>query len=154
MAGLGTPLRALLVLWYRARLRKVGRNFRIGLGSRILEPGHVTVGDDVFFGPGTYITSPTEVLIGNRVMFGPQVMLIGGDHDLGPSELPMRFRPAPPNPPPIVIEDDAWIAARVTILKGVRIGRGAVIGAGSLVTREIPARVVAAGNPCRVLRSL
>ena len=42
-------------------------------------------------------------------MFGPQVMLIGGDHDLSNTEVPLRFAPAPPNPPPIVIEDDAWI---------------------------------------------
>lgn len=145
--------RALLVFYYRARLRAVGRGFRIGLGSTITDPSMVSIGDDVFLGPGTYISSPAPVSIGNRVMFGPQVMIIGGDHDLDNPDVPLRFAPAPPPPPPVVIEDDAWICARVTILKGVTIGRGAVIGAASVVTRDVPPGVIAAGNPCRVLRA-
>ncbi len=148
---LGSLVRGALVLYYRMHLGKVGRNFRLGLGSTILNPSQVSIGDDVYLGPGTYMTSPTSILIGDRVMFGPQVMLIGGDHDLSSTEVPLRFAPAPPNPPPIVIEDDAWIGSRVTILKGVRIGRGAVVGAASLVTRDIPPMAIAVGNPCRVI---
>ena len=149
---IGTVMRGALVLYYRMRLGKVGRNFRLGLGSTILNPSQVSIGDDVYLGPGTYMTSPTSILIGDRVMFGPQVMLIGGDHDLSNTEVPLRFAPAPPSPPPIVIEDDAWIGSRVTILKGVRIGHGAVVGAASLVTRDVPPRSIAVGNPCRVVR--
>lgn len=55
---------------------------------------------------------------------------------------------------PITIGDDVWIAANVVILPGVTIGEGAVIGAGSVVTHSIPARVLAAGNPCKVLREI
>lgn len=150
--GPGSLLRALLVGYYRMRLGRVGRNFRIGIGSVILNPKTVHIGDDVFFGPGTYISSPTTIEIGNRVMFGPQVMLIGGDHDLDNSDVSLRFAPAPPKPPPIVIEDDAWLASRVIVLKAVRIGRGAVIGAGSVVTRNVPPMVICAGNPARVIR--
>jgi maltose O-acetyltransferase len=149
---IGKVMRGAIVFYYRMRLGRVGRNFRIGLGSTILNPSLVTIGDDVYLGPGTQITSPTSVVIGDRVMFGPQVMLIGGDHDLSNTEIPLRFAPAPPNPPPIVIEDDAWIGARVTILKGVRIGRGAVVGAASVVTNDIPPLAIAVGNPCRVVR--
>lgn len=149
---IGTVMRGALVLYYRMRLGRVGRNFRLGVGSSILNPAQVTIGNDVYLGPGTQITSPTSVIIGDRVMFGPQVMLIGGDHDLSNTEVPLRFAPAPPNPPPIVIEDDAWIGARATILKGVRIGRGAVVGAASLVTRDVPPLAIAVGNPCRVIR--
>lgn len=148
----GTLLRGALVFYYRMRLGRVGRNFRIGLGSTILNPKQVTIGDDVYLGPGTQITSPTSVVIGDRVMFGPQVMLIGGDHDLSNTAVPLRFAPPPPDPPPIVVEDDAWIGARVTILKGVRIGHGAVVGAASLVTKDIPPLAIAVGNPCRVIR--
>ncbi len=149
---IGTIMRGALVLYYRMRLGKVGRNFRLGLGSTILNPAQVSIGDDVYLGPGTFVTSPTAVVIGDRVMFGPQVMLIGGDHDLSNTGVPLRFAPPPPHPPPIVIEDDAWIGSRVTILKGVRIGRGAVVGAASLVTKDIPPMAIAVGNPCRVLR--
>lgn len=150
--GPGTLLRALLVAYYRIRLARVGRNFRIGLGSVILNPKKTSIGDDVFMGPGTYITSPTDVEIGDRVMFGPQVMLIGGDHDLENLDVPLRFAPAPASPEPIVIEDDAWLGARVLVLKGVLIGHGAVVGAGSVVTRSIPPLSIAVGNPARVVR--
>lgn len=151
--GPGTLLRAFLVGYYRLRLRAVGRNFRLGLGSVILNPGDVRIGDDVFLGPGTYISSPTSVEIGDRVMFGPHVMVIGGDHDLDNLAIPLRFAPAPPNPPPVVIEEDAWIGARTVILKGVTIGRGAVVGAGSVVTRSVAANTVVAGNPAKFIRA-
>jgi acetyltransferase-like isoleucine patch superfamily enzyme len=55
---------------------------------------------------------------------------------------------------PTVLEDGVWVGAHVTILKGVTIGKSAIIGAGSVVTRDVPDNVVAAGNPCRVLRAL
>ena len=55
---------------------------------------------------------------------------------------------------PITIGDDVWIAANVVVLPGVTIGRGAVIGAGSVVTKDVPAGVLAAGNPCRVIREI
>jgi len=149
---IGKVARGILVGYYRLRLAHAGRRLRIGLGTTILNPSVVSIGDDVYLGPGAYITSPSGIYIGNRAMFGPQVMLVGGDHDLFNTEVPLRFAPAPPKPPPIVIEDDAWIGARTTILKAVRIGRGAVIGACSVVTRDIPPWSIAAGNPCRVLR--
>lgn len=55
---------------------------------------------------------------------------------------------------PIIIEDDVWIGADVTILPGVRIGKGSVIGAKSVVTKDIPSNVIAAGNPCQILRAI
>lgn len=79
---LGTLLRALTVAWYRHRLAHCGRRLRLGVGTTILEPHLVSIGDDFFAGPRLYISSPSKVVIGNRVMFGPEVMIIGGDHDL------------------------------------------------------------------------
>ncbi|MFN7965638.1 MAG: acyltransferase [Acidobacteriota bacterium] len=148
----GTVWRALLVLYFRARLKRVGKRFRIGIGSMILNPENVSVGDDVYWGPGTVIGTPSEVIVGDRVMFGPQVMLIGGDHDLSNVSCPLRFVPAPPPVDPIVIGADVWLGARVIVLKGVRIGDGAVVGAGSVVTKDLPSGCIAVGNPARVLR--
>lgn len=152
MSLTGKLLRAALVAYYRPQLGSVGRRWRLGIGSTIETPHDVFVGDDVFMGPRTYIASPTRVEIQDRVMFGPEVMLIGGDHDLHNTSVSLRFAPAPPNPPPIVIEHDSWICSRVLILKGVRIGAHSVIGAGSVVTKDIPPNSIAVGNPCRVLR--
>ena len=58
------------------------------------------------------------------------------------------------DPRPIVIEDNVWLGAGSTVMKGVTIGRNSVIGAGSVVTKDIPADVIAAGNPCRIIRKL
>jgi acetyltransferase-like isoleucine patch superfamily enzyme len=144
--------RAVLVFYYRLLLAEVGKNFRVGLGSVILQPERVRIGDNFFAGPLTYLSTPSAIRIGHNVMFGPGVMILGGDHDLLSVGKPMRFAPSPPPAPDVIIEDDVWIGARAIILKGVRIGAGSVIGAGSIVTRDVPSYVVAAGNPCRVLR--
>lgn len=114
-------------------------------------------------GADTGITSATisaasSVRIGQRVLLGAGVLITDSDHhfvDLG--DVGTRRRAGmPPSDErhAVVIEDDVFIGARTVILKGVRIGRGAVIGAGSVVTADVPGRVVAAGNPCRVLREL
>ena len=57
-------------------------------------------------------------------------------------------------PAPVIIEDNVWLGLNVIVLKGVTIGKNSVIGAGSVVTRNIPANVIAAGNPCRVIKDL
>jgi len=144
--------RAAMVYYYRGMLKSVGRGFRIGIGSTIVSPRNISVGDDCFFGPGLYVSSNEDVLIGNGVMCGPQVMILGGDHDFRTLGVPLRVAPSIGRPDAIVVEDDVWIGARCIILKGVRIGTGSIIGAGSIVTRSIPAYSVAAGAPCRVVR--
>jgi acetyltransferase-like isoleucine patch superfamily enzyme len=115
-------------------------------------PESVSVGDDCFFGPGLYVSAEQGLQVGNGVMLGPQVMILGGDHDYRSIGVLMRFSQGGGRSGRIVIEDDVWIGGRCIILKGVQIGRGSVIGAGSIVTRTIPPFSVAAGNPCRVIR--
>ncbi len=148
----GKLARGMLAGYYRTRLAHAGRGSRIGLGTTILNPSVISIGDDGYTGPGAFTAPPTSIDIGRQAMFGPQGMLIGGDHDLSNNAIPLRFAPAPPNPPPIVIEDDAWIGAKTTILRRVPIGRGVVGGACSLVVGDIPAWSVAVGNPCRALK--
>ena len=97
------------------------------------------------------------VHIGNNVMIGPNVTLATPMHPLLPEERNVRQRPDGAwynleYAKPIVIQDDCWLAANVTVCGGVPIGEGSVIGAGSVVTRDIPAHSLAVGNPCRVLR--
>jgi acetyltransferase-like isoleucine patch superfamily enzyme len=89
------------------------------------------------------------VSIGNRVLVGAGALIIDSDaHPLHPED---RLRGACPANSPVEIEDDVFIGARAIILKGVRIGQGAVVGAGAVVTSDVPAFTIAAGNPARVV---
>lgn len=97
---------------------------------------------------GVHIDARELVHIGDTVQIGPYTIIMDSDfHDLkdhskdGPSK-------------PIYIEDDVWIATRVTILKGVRIGKGSVIAAGAIVTKDVPEYCVAAGTPARVVKKI
>ena len=106
--------------------------------------GVITIGDRVSIGPGAAIAAELRVVIGNGAQIGPYTMIMDTDfHDIEN----MRASSAAQ---PVVIEDDVRIGGRVTILKGVRIGRGAWIAAGSVVSRAIPAGAFAAGVPARV----
>lgn len=105
----------------------------------ILDTCPVTVGDDVMFGPNCSLLTPLHPLL--PVQRNLRRREDGSFYDLEYGA-------------PITVESDCWIAADVKILGGVTVGRGTVIGAGSVVTRSIPAGVLAAGNPCRVIRPL
>jgi acetyltransferase-like isoleucine patch superfamily enzyme len=101
---------------------------------------------------GCSIAATERIEIGNYVLIGSGCLITDSDaHALDPLE---RRRSGGYKTAPIIIEDDVFIGTRSIILKGVRIGRGSVIGAGSVVTRNIPPMVIAAGNPCQVVRAI
>lgn len=93
-------------------------------------------------------TSP--VSIGANAFIAPGVCIVCSGHSVDPVQRSMGVGTSAP----VTIEDNVWIGANATVCAGVTIGEGSVIGAGSVVTRDIPSGVVAAGNPCRVLRSI
>jgi len=108
----------------------------------------VEIGDDVGIS-GCSITALQRVAIGNRVLVGAGVLIMDSDaHPLHPKD---RLRESAPAKAPVEIADDVFIGARAIILKGVRIGQGAVIGAGSVVVSNVSAFMIAAGNPARVV---
>lgn len=115
----------------------------------------ISVGNDVFIGPGaTLQASMSRIMIGNKVMLGPNVTIMGGDHNV--SEIG-RFmfdvkEKRPENDQPVVIEDDVWVGAGATILKGVRLGRGSIVAAGAIVTQNVPPYAIVAGVPARIVR--
>ena len=88
------------------------------------------------------------VTIGSDVMIAPHCVLAAGNHDHTQLDQPMRSAPSISRGP-IVIEDDVWIGAHCTITDGVTIGRGAVVGANSVVTRDVPAYAIVAGVPAK-----
>ena len=101
---------------------------------------------------GSVIVAENSVSIGKRVLIGANSAIYDTDfHALDPNR---RCDKISQKTAPVVLEDDVWLGADVLVLKGSRIGTGSVIGAGSVVTGNIPPMVIAAGNPARVVRSL
>lgn len=111
---------------------------------------NLRVGDRVFFNFNCVVLDVAPVTIGNDVMFGPAVQIYTATHPMGYRERRTGLEAAKP----IVIGSDVWVGGGATILPGVTIGARSVIGAGSVVTRDVPEGVFAAGNPCRVVRPL
>lgn len=128
----------------------------LGAGALIEPPFHCDYGYNVTFGQGSYANVSCVFLdvmpirVGSGVLFGPAVQLYAATHPLSPEERATGLELGAP----ITIEDGAWIGGGTVVCPGVTVGKGAVIGAGSVVTRDVPPRVVAAGNPCRVLRPI
>lgn len=122
-------------------------------GAVYVEPGaSLSIGNDVGMS-STRMWIHDSVTIGNHVKIGACVLIT--DTDAHPLDyMARRSSNDGTKSAPIVIEDDVWVGAHTIILKGVSIGARSVIGAGSVVTRSIPADCVAAGNPCRVIKML
>ena len=134
----------------------IGKNFHIGLFSRIDAPRHLTIGDNVYIGKFTSVECDGH--IGNHVMIANNVGLIGRyDHDFRCVGKPIRLAPwigdrnysGLGTDFELIIEDDVWIGFGAVVVSGVRIGRGAIVGAGSVVTRDVPPYSIVVGNPTR-----
>jgi len=108
------------------------------------------IGEKVFFNFNCVVLDVSTVTIGSRTMFGPNVQLYTATHPINHVERASGLEYAKP----IVIGDDVWVGGSVVVCPGVHIGHRSVIGAGSVVTKDIPADVFAAGNPCMVIREL
>jgi len=120
---------------------------------------HTKIGSHTFFNFNFTCQDDAEVTIGENCDFGPNVTITTAMHPLLANERTALRRPDGSTArlcyaKPVHIGNNCWICASVTILPGVTIGDNCVIGAGSVVTRSIPANSVAAGNPCRVIRTL
>ncbi len=111
---------------------------------------NITLGDQVFFNFNCTILDVAAVRIGSRTLFGPGVQVYTATHPLDYQERATGLEYAKP----ITIGEDVWVGGGAIICPGVSIGDRAVIGAGSVVTKDIPADTLAAGNPCRVIRVL
>ena len=118
---------------------KIGKNSFANFNFTVLDCAPVIIGENVFFGPNVSLLTPVHPL-----RFQDRNMYINAAGKATDKEYARK----------IVIEDNCWIAGNVTVCGGVTIGSGSVIGAGSVVTRDIPSNVIAAGNPCRVIREI
>ena len=117
----------------------IGSRCFVNFNAVFLDCAQIRLGNDVFVGPGVFFLTPTHPLLARA-----RNLHTGEDGALHEIEAAK----------PITVEDNVWLGGGVVITPVVTIGHDAVIGAGSVVTRDIPAGVVAAGNPCRVLRPI
>lgn len=128
----------------------------IGENCYIEPPLHANWGKYTHFGNNVYanfnltLVDDTDIFVGDNVMFGPNVIIATAGHPVDP---PLREKVAQFNIP-VRIGKNVWIGAGAIVLPGLTIGDHSVIGAGSVVTKDIPPNVVAVGNPCRVLREI
>ena len=127
-----------------------------GDGLWIEPPLHVSYGTNIHFGDNVFVNvgftavDDVPITVGDRVMFAPHVTVTTTGHPVHP-ELRRGHEQFSAE---VVIEDDVWVGSHAVILPGVRIGRGSVVGAGSIVTRDVPPMVVVAGSPARIIRAI
>ena len=140
-----------------ALLESVGTNVRIGIGAQAVPWSNVSVEDHVSIGSNNlFLCTRAKIHIGDHVMFGPNVTVITGRHRI---DLIGRYmitvtddEKRPEDDLEVVFEGDNWIGANVTILQGVTVGRGSVIAAGAVVTKDVPAYTIVGGVPAKQIK--
>lgn len=130
----------------RMLVAKAGKSLKVFGRVRIDMPQKIYIGNDCSLNEGVLIIGRDDVRIGNGVTLSAYVVVTSAGIESGQ---PRRHSQAP-----VIIEDNVWLAANVTVLPGVKIGEGAVIAAGAVVTEDIPLNVMAAGIPARVIKQL
>ena len=126
-----------------------GKNVWIVPPMKLAVGKYISIGAGCYFNAGTTFIDDWKIEIGSNCLFGPNVTLCTTGHPISPNHRMDGMYSFP-----IKIGNTCWIGANVIVLPGITIGDHSVIGAGSVVTKDIPANVVAAGNPCRVLRQI
>jgi len=127
--------------------------------------GQINIGSNTYIGEGTIIRSAERIDIGNNVLISHNCNIIDTDsHEMNYLERAEGFKTMITKGhskergnilcKPIVIEDYAWLSYNVSILKGVKIGKGAIVGAGSVVTKDVPAFTIVAGNPAKIIKKI
>ncbi len=128
----------------------------LGEGAHVTPPLFVDYGENIHIGARTFVNynltalDVARITIGEDCQIGPNVQLLTPTHPIDPQPRRDKLEAAEP----IVLEDNVWLGGGVIVCPGVTIGENSVIGAGAVVTKDIPANVVAVGNPARVIRSI
>jgi putative colanic acid biosynthesis acetyltransferase WcaF len=138
------PLNEWRLFWLRVFDAKIDGTPFVHQRARIAIPWNLTLHDRACLGDRANAYTLGEIEIGARATVAQEVYLSTGSHDFSQPDLPLTTAK-------ITIGEDAFIGARAFVLPGVTIGARSVIGAGSVVTKDVPENVIAAGNPCRVL---
>lgn len=145
-AWVGQTLRRLLA---QQIFEKCGAHVRINRGANFGTGARIHLGENSSISIDCWVASDTQ--IGDDVMMAPEVTILSNSHNFGRTDISMRAQGAPP-PRPVRIGNDVWIGTRSIILPGVRVGDHCIIGAGSVVTKDVPDWAIVGGNPARIIR--
>jgi maltose O-acetyltransferase len=115
------------------------------MGLKLYTYGHIVIGEHCVIDRDCALDGRGEIVIGNNVNISPEVMILTAYHDPDAENFAGVEKP-------VEIEDYAWIATRALILPGVKIGRGAVVAAGAVVTKDVPSQAIVGGNPAKFIR--
>lgn len=121
---------------------------------RIRQPFYMDFGKNITFGENVFVNASCHfqdqggIRIGDNALIGHQVVLASLNHDMNPKDRGNLY------PGEIVIENDAWVGSNATVIKGITIGEGAVVAAGSVVTKDVSSYTIVAGNPARVIKEI
>lgn len=147
---------SLMSKWYKSQMKSCGKNVLLHPSTSVyfgLE--NLTLGNSVSIPRYAHIfCTDAPLTIGNNVIFGPAPTIVTGDHRIDVIGKPIfsSYDKLPENDAPVIIEDDVWVGAHVTILKGVTIGRGSVVAAGSVVNKQTPPYSISGGVPAKTIK--
>ena len=121
---------------------KVGKGSKVHMGVRFFRPGGVAIGEDSVVGSRSFLDGRVSLKIGNHVSIASEVMIYNSEHDVTSKTFKAREEE-------VVIEDYVFIGPRAIILPGVKVGRGAIVAAGAVVTKSVPEMVIVGGVPAK-----
>jgi len=144
----------ILRFFIRYNFKKCGKNVKFYAFDHLSHKS-ISIGDNVYIGRGAKFSAAiAEINIGSHVMFGPNVLIRGGNHNtdvIGEYMINVKEK-RESDDEDVNINDDVWVGANATILKGVNIGRGSIVAAGAVVTKSFPPYSVVGGVPAKILK--
>lgn len=138
----GVPFHFIRRIFFRVSGMKVGKNSFIHMWSRVYDPKGIEIGEGTIIGDHAFLDGRAPLIIGNHVDIASQVLIYNSEHDI-------HSEGFDPIEEPVEIGDYAFIGARATILPGVKIGRGAVVAAGAIVTEDVKDFEIVGGVPAK-----
>lgn len=129
---------------YRAGGIKIGKGSTIHMGARFYDPRNIFIGDDSLIGEVAVLDGRDKLVIGNHVAFATGVMIFNSQHEINDENFS-------PSSAPVLIEDYVFVGPRVVIQPGVRIGKGAIVAAGAVVTKDVPPFAIVGGVPAKII---
>lgn len=142
-AGL-VPSHLFRLLFYRLAGMKIGRGSRIHIGARFFYPGNIKIGEGTIIGDNIFLDGRDKLIIGDHVDIASGVMVLNSEHDINSEDFHAINAP-------VEIGDFVFIGPRAIILPGVKIGRGAIVAAGAVVTKDISENMIVGGVPAQVI---
>jgi acetyltransferase-like isoleucine patch superfamily enzyme len=138
------PIHSVRILVYRLDGVKIGRGSHVHMGAQFFYPKNISIGQGTIIGQGAFLDGRDKLVIGDHVDIASEVMIYNSEHDVHSED----FQPVSA---PVEIGDYSFIGPRVIILPGVKIGKGAVVAAGAVVTKDVEAFAVVGGVPSKVI---